>query len=646
MHKTLTLQKQKTISKAHSILTLLIIVVIIACNDTSRPTINERLSKPRLETMAIEAYTNRDLSLLSIVDKAWVVNNYGQFETDTLVYRTFFEKTLTLVRNKGATLPLRQISSKRIRLVYWGDFPVSFSERLAYYASVETLSILDFDWKTVTASDVILLVINQKDISKKTFDAMRVKIQQRKAQVVLINFEKVKNLLYFADFPTLLQVYERNAVTEDESVQMIFGGIQAKGQLPIDLSEDLKKGTGDTATAIIRLSYTLPEAAGMSSKRLSEIKNIMERAIRKKATPGGQVLAIKSGKVVYYQSFGHFEYNKNQAVHNLNLYDLASVTKASATTLAIMKLYQDGLLDMEKTLADYVPQSEKSTSRNLKIRHLLTHQTGLPPNPPISKYVRMRDTVSTRYRTYFANQESEEYAVKIDDNLYMKQQVQVDLWQAIYKIRLARKRNYLYSDVNFALLQQVSEAITGERLDTYLEQHIYNRLGLNRLLFNPLGRFPRSEIVPTALDKRWRHQLLQGEVHDEFSALSGGVSGNAGLFADANDLAILYQLLLNKGNYGGEQIFTPATIDYFVYQKQSGHRGLGFDRKGAGCYPSASKRTFGHSGYTGTCVWADPDKELIYVFLSNRVNPDPDNEGLMTLNTRMLVHRAIYHALL
>lgn len=625
-------------------LSLVLLIGICACKrEMPNPSINT--SRPLNTSLTDTTYTNRDLTLASITDREWLTVNYDGIATDTFLYRTFFEKSLTLVQNKLGEVPFRDISEQRFKLVYFGNYPAALAERLAYYCDFETIRADAYSWQTITKLDNILLIINQLNIEKENVTDFLEAAYAHKNQVTVVNFEHINNLLYFSKYPTVLQVYESNAVTEDLAVQVLFGGLQAKGILPITLSNDFQKGQGDRNTPIIRLSYTLPEAVKMNPKRLGEIDNIMARAIRKKAIPGGQVMVIKSGQVVHYQSYGYFTYDKIQAVHNLNLYDLASVTKAFGTTLATMKLYDDGLLDVEKTLKDYVPNSQKSPSRNLKIRHLLTHRTGLPPNAPISKYVRIQDTVSATYKAYFASHNSQKYSVKIAENQYMTKQVQAELWQTIYKIRPSRSRNYLYSDVNLALVQGVNEAIAGEAIDAYLDRYVYHRLGLNKLLFNPLRVYQKEFIAPTILDKKWRRCLLQGEVHDEMAALFGGVSGNAGLFANANDLGALSQMLLNKGTYAGEQVFTSKTIEDFIYKKHSGHRALGFDKKGAGCYEGASKETFGHSGYTGTCVWIDPKAELIYIFLSNRVYPDPKNMKLMELDTRRLIHRTIYKAL-
>lgn len=632
------------INTMYYILLLVTLLIINSCDDnnTSSQSVNQLTSNKSLRDTT---YSNRALSILSIADDQWMNGNYDEIENDTFLYRMFFKKSLTLVQNTSNEIPFRAISEQNFKLVYLGDYPSAFADRLAYYCDFEVMEAKVFSWNAITKSDNILLVINELNTNNEALDDLLNGSYSYKNQTTIVNLENINNLLHFSSYPSVIQTYERNDVTQDLAVQLLFGGIQAKGTLPITLSEDLQKGQGNTETPILRLAYTLPEAANMNSKRLAGIEKIMARAIRKKAIPGGQVMVIKSGKVVHYQSYGNFTYDKNKAVHNLNLYDLASLTKAFGTTLATMKLYDDGLLNTENRLKDYAPKSQKSPSRNLKIRHLLTHRTGLPPNAPIAKYVRIQDTVSTTYKAYFAGHNSKKYPVKIAEHQYMSKQVQKELWREIYKIRPRRKRNYLYSDVNFALIQNVNEAISGESMDKYLNRYIYNRLGLTKVLFNPLQKYPKAFIAPTILDKKWRHDLLQGEVHDEMAALLGGVGGNAGLFGNANDLGVLSQLLLNNGSYAGEQIFSPKTIEHFIYKKHSGHRALGFDRKGAGCYERASKQTFGHSGYTGTCVWIDSKTELIYIFLSNRVYPNPKNTKLMTLDTRRLIHRTIYKSL-
>lgn len=634
--------KYQTINKKYCTRFFIITIIslnLIRCQQPSKPT-QQQIEE---QTTITKTYSNRELTLQSIDDTTWLSKYADQIETDTFLYRQFFKKSLTLLQNKHQGLPIRQLKNKQFDVVYWGDFPTIFMERLAYYCRFDFSSIDKFAWNDLSENNQVFLVINQKAISKSDIELIK-KIHSYQNQVIIINLETIQNLSYLSDFPTIVQVYESNAVTQDWIAQLLFGGIQAEGKLPVSINNHFPKGIKNATTPVIRLSYNLPEAADMNSNKLKDIDRIMARAIRKKAIPGGQIMAIKSGKVIYYQSFGYFTYDKKKPVHNLNLYDVASITKTAATTLAVMKLYEEGLLDTEKRLKNYIERG-RFPSRNLKIRHLLTHRSGLPSNPFISKYVRIQDTTSAAYQSYFSTHRSDLFSVEITENLFMNESVQNEVWNAIYKTRSLRNRDYLYSDVNFALLQNVTEVISGKSMDTYLNTQVYQPLGLNYLRFRPLEAFEKSMIVPSVLDTKWRHTILQGEVHDELAALFGGVGGNAGLFSNANDLAILHQMLLNNGYYGGEQIFDKSTIDHFIYKKHTGHRGLGFDKKGAGCYKGASRQTFGHSGYTGTCVWVDAEQELIYIFLSNRVYPNPKNDKLMELNTRAKIHKVFYKAI-
>lgn len=614
-----------------------------SCAELPPSSLNQKVSEGTLLSASLLP-SNHNLSKLSISDQAWVDENYEQIETDTFVYRTFFEKTLTLVANERQVLPITQPLDRQFKVVYFGEKPIYFENRLAYYAAFQSFSSEEFNWKSVKEEDVIFLVIHQTVLTNKEQSILD-KINLYANQIVVLNFENIKNLVYFQSFPTVIQNYEDNLVTQDWSAQLIFGGIQAKGKLPVTISDKFKKGTANAETPIIRLKYTLPEDANMQTEALTKIDKIVNDAIQRKATPSAQIMVIKSNKVVYYQSFGHFEYNKTQKVENLNLYDLASVTKVAATTLAVMKLYEDGWINTEHPLKNYLAESSATPLKFIKLKHLLTHRSGLVQYAPVSQFVRIGDTTNTRYKAFFANKKQEDYTIKINPNMYMKAAVQEKIWQSIWKFHPSAKPKYLYSDINFMLLQKVSETVTNENLDGYVNRHFYQPLGLNYLCFNPLEKIEKTAIVPTSFDKKWRKKLLQGEVNDEVCALFGGVGGHAGLFSNANDVGVLFQMLLNKGNYGGEQVLNAQTIEHFIYDKTSGRRALGFDRKGHGCYKGASSATFGHSGFTGTCVWADPKEDLIYVFLSNRVYPDTNNRRLITLFTREAIHKQIYNSI-
>jgi CubicO group peptidase (beta-lactamase class C family) len=376
------------------------------------------------------------------------------------------------------------------------------------------------------------------------------------------------------------------------------------------------------------------------------------RAIRKKAIPGCQILVAKSGKVIFNQSFGHFTYDKKRSVTNDNIYDLASITKVAATTLAFMRLYEEGQIeDINDRLSAYLDaetaEGKRSRIKDVRLRYLMTHRSGLPVGFPIIQYVRLKNRTSDDYLSYFSKEEKDNFSIQITDNLFMNANLQTDVWEDVQRSRLKRKGRFKYSDVNFFVLQKVIEKLTQQSLDEYVSQSFYQPLNLNTLTYKPLEHFEKERIVPTEVDKKWRDQLLQGTVHDEAAAFFGGVGGHAGLFGRTEDLAILGQMLLNDGTYGNQRFFKKETLDFFISSKHGNHRGLGFDRKtknGPGYYNGSSKASYGHNGYTGTCFWVDPEADLIYIFLSNRVHPKKNNDKLMQLKTREKVHRAIYKA--
>jgi CubicO group peptidase (beta-lactamase class C family) len=296
---------------------------------------------------------------------------------------------------------------------------------------------------------------------------------------------------------------------------------------------------------------------------------------------------------------------------------------------------------LSERLDAYLPAYQKSGLKYLRLRHLLAHQTGLQANLPIAQWLRKDDL--------FQTVKSEGYLTAIGKDFYIKNGVREDLLEELEQVRTPRRPFYRYSDVNFLLLQQVVEEVSGQPLDNYLQQYFYDRMGLHRLQFRPGLQIPEEEIVPTEKDKKWRKQVVRGEVHDESALLLGGVAGHAGLFSNARDLAVVFQMLLNQGNYGGQQYLQPATIDKFTSRNGYNYRGFGFDRlaghsKSLQAY-GASKETFGHTGFTGTCVWADPDNDLVFIFLSNRIYPDKYNNKLQKLGLREHIHKVIYQSL-
>nr|WP_256439370.1 serine hydrolase [Pedobacter sp. SYSU D00823] len=364
----------------------------------------------------------------------------------------------------------------------------------------------------------------------------------------------------------------------------------------------------------------------------------MDEAISEHATPGAVVMVVKDGNVVFEKAYGNHTYGDDQPTRTSDIFDLASVTKIASTTIATMKLFDEEKINLNAGLGTYLEDLRGTNKDFIPVRDVLLHQAGLV-NLDFLSYVKPADH-STDSSFFFP--------VKISDNYYLRRDFYRDvMWPKMVRTSLPTKGEYVYSDLSMFMMKEVIEHQSGTTLDKYVYDNFYQPLGMKTAGYLPLRRFNKDQIVPTERDTYFRRTLLQGYVHDSGASLSNGVSGHAGLFASANDLAILNQMLLNGGNYGGKQFLKSETIHLFTSsQSNVSRRGLGFDRSSGGSYPChyASNQTFGHTGYTGTCVWVDPKENLIYIFLSNRVYPSASNK-LNSLRIRPRIQDVIYEAI-
>jgi serine-type D-Ala-D-Ala carboxypeptidase len=425
------------------------------------------------------------------------------------------------------------------------------------------------------------------------------------------------------------------------SAQAIFGGIAITQNLSKTFSQKYRANTGFITTKT-RLQYTVPEEVGIASNNLNDIDNIAYEAIRNQATPGCVVLVAKDGKVIFNKAYGYHTYDKSIPDKITDIFDLASVTKISATTIETMRLTEEGRLNLDSTIGTYIPMARKTNKNDIRIRELMEHQAGLIPD--IQTYEKLKPTdIST--------DSSAAYPTKVALHFYLRKNYFKDvMWADMLESPLKTRGQYVYSDLSMCFMKEIDETITSTPLNEYTQENFYDPLGMQTAGFLPYKRFPQSQIVPTEYDELFRHSLLDGYVHDPTAALLGNVSGNAGLFSSANDLAILYQMLLNRGTYGGDEYFKPETVDlYTAKQSDVSRRGIGFDRWDPLAdhhYPSklASPKTFGHTGYTGIGVWVDPTYNLVYIFLSNRVNPKVTDK-LSSLNIRPRIQDAVYQAI-
>lgn len=466
-----------------------------------------------------------------------------------------------------------------------------------------------------------------------------------------LNFIKTVTMVFgnvlatknFCDAWTLVDCYQDDDITQQVAADLLNGKIEASGKLPIRVC-NFKYGDG-----IVKQK----EEPVHSFSKLMAVDSIVTDAIAKKAFPGCVVLAVHEGEIIYHKAFGNYRYEPSPPMSYESIFDLASVTKISATTVSVMKLYDEGKIELKKALGDYLPWVRGSNKAKLKIEDVLLHQAGLVPF--IAFYTEVIDkTTGLPNPAVFSDKPKPGFTVRVAENVYMRNDYQDTMLQRILQSKLSQQGKYVYSDNDFIFLGKIVEQITGMTLDEYAAKTFYQPMGMTTTGFKPRNRFAVDRMVPTETETHFRMQTTQGDVHDEGASMFGGVAGHAGLFSDAYDLAMLYQMLLNGGEFNGERYIKKETIDFFTaYHSKNSRRGYGFDkpekdnaiRKDP--YPSllASAQTFGHTGFTGTCVWVDPKNNLVYVFLSNRVYPTRDNNKLSQMLIRGKIQDAIYRAL-
>jgi beta-N-acetylhexosaminidase len=463
----------------------------------------------------------------------------------------------------------------------------------------------------------------------------------QKANIIMVTFGNPYCIKNYSNAANIIACYEDDDITQNVAGQLLLGYIKPKGTLPVSVNDTLKAGTGIVA-----------EELHASTKPINTIviDSIVQKGLSEKAFPGCTVTAIHKGNIVLQKNYGYTDYEQQIPVSNNQLYDVASITKVAATTLAIMKLYDEKKIKMDDSLAVYLPGSRNTDIGGLTIRNLMIHQAGLVSFIPF--YKEITDTIKGKVNpTYFRKDYSKEFSIPVAEQLYLRTDWNDTILQRIMSSPLVNKGKYVYSDNDFILLGKVVESITHQSLEEYVLQQFYLPMQLNNIGYHPLDKFYAENIVPSEKDNWFRKQVLQGNVNDEGAAMMGGAAGHAGLFSSADNLAILFQMLLNNGAWNGRQYIEPTTVGYFTgYHSKKSRRGLGFDKpelhhtEGTDYYPAASAASsaFGHTGFTGTCVWADPEHQLVYVFLSNRTYPDRKNTTLNKLNIRGEILEAVY----
>ncbi len=582
--------------------------------------------------------------------------------------RKIFRNSITLVKNENQLIPVNFLDRRKIAVVFIGDTTLQpFQEMISRYVPVKHFSLpasfsinrRDSLIAELKDNDLIIIALhcNQglifrqygvQECALKLIDTLSV---IRKVILDIFGSPYALSLLKNPNnLEAIVASYQDCPESQSLSAGLIFGAIKARGHLPVTASHSFPNKTGIT-TALTRLEFVFPEEIGIPSEKLKIIDSIALSGIDKRAYPGCQVVFVLDGKIFYNKSFGHPRYEDTIKVTNGDIYDLASLTKVVATTLAIMKLVEEKKISLDEKLGTYLPELKGSNKQDLIIRDVMTHQAGLQAWIPF--YLKTLHKGRPDPAIY-QHHPSEGYPLRVAEDLYIRRDYPDSVYRAIMDTPLRPTRDYKYSDMGFYLLRRIIEMETGEPMEDYLSSSFYKPLGLSTTGFLPRKRFPASRIMPTEYDTIFRKQLIRGDVHDPGAAMLGGVSGHAGLFSDAADLAVLLQLFLNNGEYGGKQYFLPSTIKEFTrvqFPANGNRRALGFDKPtlnsisdGPSC-KSASLKSFGHSGFTGTYIWADPENRLSYIFLSNRVYPDASNERIVEMNIRTRIHQAMYDIL-
>ena len=577
-----------------------------------------------------------------------------------------YNEAVTMLENKKEILPLKKDSNKKIAVVTFGN-DNNISAKLKENGIANTAFSISKDAsdeeirrtaKQFKSYDYVVLNIrNTSSYPSKNYGITPaminfVKELPNSTKLIFNLFGSPYALDKFSfgrNLSSLLVGYEDNEMVANAMADILVGKISPKGKLPVSVKK-YKCGSGFEFKGFLS-----PESLPVSlidNQYIRKIDSLLIDGINQKAYPGCQVLAMKDGKIIYEGNYGKFTYEGEQTVHQDAVYDIASLTKLFASSFALMKLYDEGKLDVNSTLGDFFPFMNQSDKGNIKLIEFLTHQSGMTPWIPIYKM-----TCKDKYLdvNYYRESIDEEHTVRVAKNMYLSDNFKYEIYDTIMKSELKEKK-YKYSDLGFYFVPGIVESITNQSFESYLQEVFFEPLNLNHICFKPLNKHDIHNIVPTEDDKYFRNQLLCGDVHDQTAALFGGVSGHAGLFSNARDLAVMMQLLLNGGYANGTQFISEETINYFTsapFADNENRRGIGFDKPELDPetkYYTPSKQSsmasYGHAGFTGTFAWADPANNLIVIFLSNRVYPTSDNNKLSKLNLRTEIHDLFYKAVL
>ena len=596
------------------------------------------------------------------------VNPYGLVRSlnaaaDDALYEKAMELAITVVKNDSVLLPIADLQNKKFAYVNFGDADGKpFLDALRKYDKIDHVKANDISSLLIKLKSYDQVIIgfhksNDNPWKSYTFSTKELEWLQKIAannKVILDVFTSPYALLQIqniSEFETVVVSYQNSDVAQSLSAQIIFGARQAKGRLPVSIGSSIPVGSGVDTRLLKRLQYGTAESVGMSSYRFYKIDSLARVGLWGGMTPGMQIIVARNGKVVYDKNFGYHTQSQKNTVKSNDLYDVASLTKILATLPIIMDLFDRGVINMDTKLKEMLPEYRGTDKANITLKEMLTHTARLKAWIPF--YIKTMDSVTKKpSNKWFRKNKEEDFTIPVAKNLFMKREYKDSIYRFIKESELRESKGYKYSDLPYYLLKKYVEEFYGTPLEVLVQRNIYEPLGANNTTYLPLDKFTKIDIVPTEYDTYFRQQVVHGYVHDQGTAMLGGVGGHAGLFSTANDVVKIMQMYLWKGTYGDKQYFKPETIDAFntcYFCGDNVRRGVGFDKPQLGdvgpTCGCVSMNSFGHSGFTGTFTWADPDQDLIYVFMSNRTYPDAENRKLIESNLRSNIQEAIYEAI-
>ena len=586
---------------------------------------------------------------------------------DVLVLKQrLIENAITLVRDKEKLVPVKDLAGPIASVSFGSDGLSEFQRVMKTYTDFPSFSS-GYEINRESSNDlldklgqmkmVIVSLHNMKRFSRENFALTPscldfVRKLSMKTEVVLVVFGNPYSLSFFDHLETVIMAYEDEPLVEEIAAQALFGAVGFHGKLPVTASIKSVSGMGEYTPGFIRLGFGLPESVGMKSDSLVKVDKIIDELIRKKGAPGAQLLVARHGKVIYNKTYGHHTFTKQQPVQSSHIYDLASVTKIASGTLALMKLFDDGVIDLNTRMVTYIPELQGTNKENLVLCDILAHQAGLIPWIPFYRETLKKFNKRPDEKYYHTTKDAD-FSIEVSSDLYLRNDFADSIWVKIFKSDLSSQKDYLYSDLGFYLVARLIQNMTGKPIHEFVDETFYKPLGMSRTTYKPISQIPKDEIIPSEMDHYFRYGILQGYVHDMGAAMLGGVSGHAGLFSSASDLCKVMQMILNKGEYGGNRYLKESTIEKFTSRNSSStRRGLGFDMKELNPVKPlniseyASEKAFGHYGFTGTSVWMDPEYDLLMIFLCNRTFPSMENNILTKEAYRSRIQTAIYKSFL